>query len=204
MVSEQVGSALPILTGGKATANGSRVQPAGTRRLWRESYTLPIHARGSGRLCRRRVVSKRCLNSDVSVYRVGLSLCQRRGRRYFAQTSSPPAGVRWVPLSPCALCVRSWLLLSSAPIPRLTGPSRGGLPEPLQVELFNELGQRLFPWLVPMIVDLPELLRVHAEFARHLHVGMGKTMAAACVDLYLKFGRQLPRLALCHRLAQWR
>jgi hypothetical protein len=45
--------------------------------------------------------------------------------------------------------------------------------EPLQVELLDELVQRHLSWFLVVIVNAAELLRVQAQLARHLHVGVG-------------------------------
>src|SRR5215475_9732733 len=51
--------------------------------------------------------------------------------------------------------------------------------EVLQVETFNEQGQRRLPGLLAMIVDLAELSRVHSQLPRHLHMRMREAMAFA-------------------------
>jgi hypothetical protein len=43
-------------------------------------------------------------------------------------------------------------------------------PEALFVQVLDELRQRRFPRLLPMVVERAETLRVHAQLSRHLHV----------------------------------
>jgi hypothetical protein len=61
--------------------------------------------------------------------------------------------------------------------------------EPLDIEVFDELGQRGLPRLLAMVVHAAELLRVQPEFARHLHLGMSELVSVAGVDPGLQSGR---------------
>src|SRR5260370_13364108 len=58
--------------------------------------------------------------------------------------------------------------------------------EALQVELFDELGQGQLPSFLTMVVELPQALGFHAQFARHLNMRMGEMMALAGVDPLLE------------------
>ena len=49
--------------------------------------------------------------------------------------------------------------------------------EAFEVQLLNELREREFPRLVLVVVELPEFLGVHSQFARHLNVRVGQAMA---------------------------
>jgi hypothetical protein len=48
--------------------------------------------------------------------------------------------------------------------------------------VLDELRERHLPGFLLVIVELAELLRVHAELARHLHVGVREAMALARLD----------------------
>ena len=52
----------------------------------------------------------------------------------------------------------------------------------LEIKLANELRQRQLPWLLVMVVQLPELFWVHPKFACHLHVLMRQVEPAPRVD----------------------
>jgi hypothetical protein len=58
----------------------------------------------------------------------------------------------------------------------------------LGIKLPNEFRQRQLPWLLVMVVQLPELLWVHPKFTCHLHVLMRQVEPASRVD---------PRLQAC-------
>jgi hypothetical protein len=58
----------------------------------------------------------------------------------------------------------------------------------LEIKLPNELPQRQLPWLLVMVVQLPELFWVHPKFTCHLHVLMRQVKPAPRVD---------PRLQAC-------
>jgi len=66
----------------------------------------------------------------------------------------------------------------------------------LLVKSLDELWEGKFPLLLVVIVYLAELLRVHPEFTRHLHLGVAQPMALASIDPHLEFGRQFLRLVL--------
>jgi len=59
---------------------------------------------------------------------------------------------------------------------------RALFPEALVIKLLDELGERQLPQLLFVIVELAELLGIHAELARHLDLCMGEPMALACLD----------------------
>src|SRR4029453_5568617 len=61
--------------------------------------------------------------------------------------------------------------------------------EALAVEVFDELRQRRLPWLLAVVVELAELLRVHPELACHLHVRMREVEALPCLDPILEVVR---------------
>jgi hypothetical protein len=68
------------------------------------------------------------------------------------------------------------------------------LAESLEIEMLNEIRQRRFPFLLPVVVDLPELLRVHPEFSRHLNLGVSEMMPLSRLNPNLQisdFGRHL-------------
>src|SRR5262245_50099668 len=54
--------------------------------------------------------------------------------------------------------------------------------ESLLVILLDELGKRQLPRLLLVIVQLPELLRVHPELARHLHLFVRQAKAPLGLD----------------------
>jgi hypothetical protein len=54
--------------------------------------------------------------------------------------------------------------------------------ESLVVEFLDELRKRALPGFLPVIVELPELLGVHAEFSCHLNVFVGQAMTPFCLD----------------------
>jgi hypothetical protein len=51
--------------------------------------------------------------------------------------------------------------------------------KPLEIEARDELGQRRLPRLLPVIIEFAELVRVHAQFARHLQVRVRKAVTPA-------------------------
>ena len=61
------------------------------------------------------------------------------------------------------------------------------LAEPLEIELFDELGKRRLPRLLSMVRLLPEFLRIHPQFPCHLDVGMGEVKPLASVNPDLIF-----------------
>src|SRR6516162_11455180 len=67
----------------------------------------------------------------------------------------------------------------------------------LEIKLANELRQRQLPWLLVMVVQLPELFWVHPKFACHLHVLMRQVEPAPRVDPRLQACRY-PFLILLH------
>jgi hypothetical protein len=54
--------------------------------------------------------------------------------------------------------------------------------ESLVVKFRDELRKRALPGFLPVIVELPELLGVHAEFSCHLNVFVGQAMTPLCLD----------------------
>src|SRR5215218_8321539 len=56
------------------------------------------------------------------------------------------------------------------------------LAEPLEVEVLDEDGQGGLPGFLAMVVDLPELLRVHPQLTRHLHMGVREVTQLPGVD----------------------
>src|SRR5713226_8634503 len=65
---------------------------------------------------------------------------------------------------------------------------RPPLTEAFGIKLPNEFRQRQLPWLLVMVVQLPELLWVHPQLTCHLHVLMRQVELASCID---------PRLQVC-------
>src|SRR3989442_310103 len=63
---------------------------------------------------------------------------------------------------------------------------RTALAEALEVQALDELREGRLPGFLLVVVELAELLRVQAELARHLHVGVGEAMPPARVDPDLK------------------
>ena len=60
--------------------------------------------------------------------------------------------------------------------------------------MLNEIWQRCFPFLLRMVVELPELLWVHPQFSRHLNLGVGEMMPLSRLHPDLQvfpFGRHL-------------
>src|SRR5260370_1649247 len=70
-------------------------------------------------------------------------------------------------------------------LPRLLVDRRdtlGPLPaESLAVQVLNELGKRLLPGLLMVVVELAELPGVQAELTRHLNLGMRQPVPSARV-----------------------
>ena len=66
------------------------------------------------------------------------------------------------------------------------------------IKLPNEFPQRQLPWLLVMVVQLPELLWVHPQLTCHLHVLMRQVELASCIDPGLQVCRY-PWLLLRHR-----
>ncbi len=58
--------------------------------------------------------------------------------------------------------------------------------------MLNKLRQRRLPSLLSVVVDLPELLRVHPEFSRHLNLRVGETMPPSCLNPQLQVCRYSP------------
>ena len=71
------------------------------------------------------------------------------------------------------------------------------LAEPLAVEMLNILREWHLPRLLVVVVHLAELGRIHSQLARHLDLGMGKTMPLASVYPGLQL---LARLLLGHAM----
>src|ERR1700730_5359585 len=67
-----------------------------------------------------------------------------------------------------------------------------------EIKGLYEFGQRHLPWLLVMIVQLPELLWVHPQLTRHLNVLMRQVELASCFDPRLQVCRHA-RLLLRHR-----
>jgi hypothetical protein len=49
---------------------------------------------------------------------------------------------------------------------------RPELAESLKIEIFYKNGQRRLPMLLPIIMKLPQALRIHSELSGHLNMSM--------------------------------
>ena len=61
--------------------------------------------------------------------------------------------------------------------------------EAFEIDLFDKYGQGRLPWLLFVIGDLAEPLRVHAKFPCHLNMGMGKMILLSGINPCLVFLR---------------
>ena len=61
------------------------------------------------------------------------------------------------------------------------------LAEPLEIELFDELGKGRLPQLLLTVCLLTEFLRIHPQFPCHLNMGMGEVKPFAGINPDLVF-----------------
>ncbi len=81
---------------------------------------------------------------------------------------------------------RVLLFLHAGPFLYGDGDVRTALAKPFEVQVLDERRQGQLPGFLPVVVELAELLRVHAQFARHLHLGVREVMPRPRVDPNLK------------------
>ena len=91
-------------------------------------------------------------------------------------------------------CFFAWCMATRHP--RYSAQSRAHVAELFGVERGNEIRQRLLPSLLMVVVQAAELLRIHAEFARHLHVCMRQVVFPSRLDPRLQLWYISPRF--CH------
>src|SRR6266852_1043844 len=63
--------------------------------------------------------------------------------------------------------------------------------KPPQVQVLDQLRQRRLPRLLVVVVELPELPRVHPELPSHLHVRVQQVEAPSCLGPVLEVLREL-------------
>ena len=66
--------------------------------------------------------------------------------------------------------------------------------EAFPIALLDELGQGRFPWLLLVIVQFAEFLRVQAKLARHLHLSVGEAEVLPRVDPDHEIGGDIAQL----------
>ena len=124
--------------------------------------------------------------------RLGLRTCCSRScrDRWLKASPSPARSASACRTSRTATAVsysRGFLLTARLLLDRRD--NLGPLPaESLGVQVLNELGKRLLPGLLTVVVELAELPGVQAELTRHLNMGMRQPVPSArvCPDLQLR------------------